>query len=88
MEPYRYSFIPEQVYFSSSVSIMYLALAYILLYVLLASLFIYLIENLFIKNLWLFNILFLMFSMYSVVTVKKKIKQFMEYWTLVEIKKN
>jgi hypothetical protein len=84
---YRYSFIPEQVYFSSSLTIMYLALAFILLYVLLASLFHYLIENLFIKNLWLFNILFLMLSMYSVVTVKKKIKQFMEYWTFGRNKK-
>ena len=63
---YRYSFIPEQVYFSSSVTIIYLSVAFILLYAVFISIFNYLVENLFIKNLWLFNIVFLVFSMYSV----------------------
>lgn len=84
---YRYSFIPEQVYFSSSVTIIYLSVAFILLYAVFISIFNYLVENLFIKNLWLFNIVFLVFSMYSVVTIKHKLKQFMDYWTFGRNKK-
>ncbi|HRG47826.1 MAG TPA: PP2C family protein-serine/threonine phosphatase [Leptospiraceae bacterium] len=84
---YRYSFMPEQVYFSSSVTTMNLAFAFICLYGVLIALFNFLTEGLFIKNLQLFNILFLLLSIYSVVTVKQRIKKFMEYWTLGRNKK-
>lgn len=84
---YRYSFMPEQVYFSSSVTIIYLAAVYIILYIFLHTLFNYLMESLFIKNLWLFNLFFLFFSMYSVLNVKHKLKQYMDYWTFGRNKK-
>ncbi|MBK8397407.1 MAG: SpoIIE family protein phosphatase [Leptospiraceae bacterium] len=84
---YRYSFAPEQVYFSSSVTIILLSAVFVLLYSVLILVFIFLVEDLFIKNLWFFNIIFLSFCIYSVIPIKQKLKEIMDHWTFGKNKK-
>lgn len=70
---YRYSFIPEQVLFSSSFTVLYSILSVIGLYVGFYILFYSISENFLSRNLWLYNIIFLILATYLGVSFRNRL---------------
>lgn len=78
---YRYSFIPEQLYFNSSILILYLTVVVVLLYSLVVGFLYYISPEVYNKNKYFINFLFLTFTLSTLTALKFKIASILDYWT-------
>lgn len=78
---YRYSFIPEQLYFNSSILILYLTIVVIMFYSMTMGFFYYISPEVYSKNKYIINILFLIFTLSTLTGIKFRIASILDYWT-------
>ncbi|MCB1156345.1 MAG: SpoIIE family protein phosphatase [Leptospiraceae bacterium] len=84
---YRYTFIPEQFYFNSSILIFYLTVIVIISYSLTISFLSYINPIGYERNKQILNILFLIVISSSLSAVKHKLASWLDYWTFGRNKK-